>query len=540
MSLNTQQPPRVYTLFPNGQFDAQRVLRHSTADTLHSLQNKEVCGIIHDLHRRMNNGEDTQVEIDRYLLYVHLEISGCALLKTVPWQNFILSAAHVPCMRHMPDIGKEIRDMLMFMPTQTSIHRVLQYSMPYIKHNRLNFPCFEDITAPDLTNMIRVVMACCLGVLRAHTKRPVFELRVKLYSFFHELLARGSSADHYVFCVSNLCLLRVAMIEYFIIFMHKYMPAEKQVLCQRFELNNTTDALFHSFCIIFDVFRQTALQVTELDFANINARAHIAIEKCNRVTKGKNRPSTCLLQQKTIVNTPQTLHLAMNTAVFAHPLYAQVQSEIRAHTWADIHHVQNIQGVIEVKSLPLNLLRMQARHVAKMCSTNSTCIQQGMFLFVCLRCACNSVKFVLNKKMRIMSDGQCCCPECDDSTHVVRICTLGRIVKVRSLFFYYCSFCCSTHEWNANGHEFSSCDRVLSHTATGKVRTCCMCARSTSITPWSVLDDGVGVIRDLFLCPKHRPLAHQQKSVYNIQSLRLAVLHKMNRYKVSALEIKNL
>jgi len=326
-------------------------------------------------------------------------------------------------------------------------------------------PSFEDITAPDLTNMIRVVMACCLGVLCAHTKRPVFELRVKLYSFFHELLARGSSADHYVFCVSNLCLLRVAMIEYFIIFMHKYMPAEKQVTCQRFELNNTTGALFHSFCTIFDVFWQTALQVTEIDFANINDRAHIAIEKCNRVTKGKNRPSNGNLQQQAVAHSPETLCLAINTAIFAHPLYAQIQPEIRAHSWADIHSVKQIQGVIEVKSLPTNLLRIQARHLAQTCRVNSTCISQGTFLFVCLRCACNAVKFVLNKKMRIMSDGECCCPDCDDSTNVLRICTLGRIVKVRSQFFYYCCFCCCTHEWSANGHEFSSCERVASPAA---------------------------------------------------------------------------
>jgi len=516
------------------------VVRQNTADILHSLENKEVCAIIQDLHRRMNNGEDTQVQIDRYLLYVHLEITGCPLLKLLPWKNFILSTEHVPGLQHMPDIGKEIREMLMFMPTNTSIHRVLQYSMPYIKHNRLNFPLFQDITAPDLTNMIRVVMACCLGVLRAQTKRPVFELRVKLYSFFHELLSRGSSADHYVFCVANLCLLRVAMIEYFIIFMHKFMPAEKEVLCQRFELNNTTDALFHSFCVIFDVFRQTALQVTELDFVNINARAHIAIEKCNRVTKGKNRPSNGNMQQKAIPCSNATLSLAIHTAVFAHPLYAQVQPELRALTWADIHNVQSIQGVVEVKSLPNNLLRMQARHLARTCTVNSTCVMQGTFLFVCLRCACNAAKFVLSKKMRIMSDGQCFCPDCDDSTNVVRICTLGRIVKVRTQFFYYCNFCCCTHEWSANGHEFSFCERTAPHTKAVVLQTCCMCARSTSLTPWSVLDDGVGVIRDLLLCPKHRPLAHQQNSIYNIQSLRLAVLHKMNRYKTSALEIKNL
>ena len=254
MSLTTQVPSRVHTLFPNGVFDAKRVVRHSTADVLATLGNEEVRAIVVDLHRRMNLGEDQQVEIDRHMLYMHLEVSASPLLAKLPWQKFVLRAEDVPGLPHMPDIGREIREMLLFMRTKSSMHKVLQYSMPYIKHNRLNFPAFADICAQDLTHMIRVVMACCLGVLRANTKRPVFELRVRLYSFFHELLARGSSADHYCFCVANLCLLRVAMIEFFIIFMHKYMPAEKLVLCERFQLNNTTDALFHSFCIIFDMF----------------------------------------------------------------------------------------------------------------------------------------------------------------------------------------------------------------------------------------------------------------------------------------------
>jgi hypothetical protein len=69
---------------------------------------------------------------------------------------------------------------------------------------------------------------------------------------------------------------------------------------------------------------------------------------------------------------------------------------------------------------------------------------------------------------------------------------------------------------------------------------CCLCTRNTSLSPWEVLDDVLGMKRDLMLCPKHRPLAHQQSSVYNVQTLRLAVLHKLNRYRTSALEITNL
>jgi len=540
VSPTTQPAPRAHTLFPDGEFDARRVVGHGAADVLATLRNGEVRAIVTELHRRMNLGEDTQVEIDRYMLYIHLETRASPLLAQLPWQSFVLCAAHVPGLRHMPDIGHEIREMLLFMPTKSSMHRVLQYSMPYIKHNRLNFPAFADIGAQDLTHMIRVVMACCLGVLRANTKRPVFELRVRLYGFFHELLARGSSADHYSFCVANLCLLRVAMIEFFIIFMHKYMPAEKLVLCKRFELNNTSDALFHSFCIIFDMFRQTALQVRELDFANINARAHIAIEKCNRVTKGKNRPNHPGPSHSAVPCSAHTLRLAMTSARFAHHSYAALQPSLRLQSCSDMLAVQRIHQVVSVQALPANLMRMQARHLAEVCRVNSNCISQGTLLFVCLRCACSTAKFVLNKKMRVMSNGQCFCTECDSSDHMLRICTLGRIVHLRSQSFYFCRFCCSTHEWAANGHEFSHCARTPGASKTAAPASCCICARGTSLTTCSVLDDKLGLLRDLHLCPKHKPLAHQQNAVYNIQTLRAAVLHKLNRYRVSALEITQL
>ena len=161
-------------------------------------------------------------------------------------------------------------------------------------------------------------------------------------------------------------------------------------------------------------------------------------------------------------------------------------------------------------------------------------------LFVSLRCACASNKFVLNKKMRIMSNGRCFCSECDNDQCVLRVCTLGRIVKVHSQFFYFCCFCCSTHEWTSLGHEFNNCSRALCEVPTASPPRCCLCVHGTSLSPWQVLDDSLGVLRDVLLCPKHRPLAHQQSSVYNVQTLRLALLHKLNHYCVSALEIHQL
>jgi len=235
-----------------------------------------------------------------------------------------------------------------------------------------------------------------------------------------------------------------------------------------------------------------------------------------------------------------TLQLAMRSARFAHPGYAALQPLMRPESWADILAVQRIHEVVGVRALPANLMRLQARHLAEVCRVNSNGISQSTLLFVCLKCACGQAKFALNKKMRVMSDGQCFCTHCDSSEHMLRVCTLGRIVQVRAQSFYFCRFCCSTHEWGANGHEFTHCARTPGAGAPAAPAKCCVCARGSSLTAWSVLDDGLGVQRELHLCPKHKPLAHQQDAVYNIQTLRAAVLHKLNRYRVSALEITQL
>ena len=68
MSPTTQPAPRAHTLFPDGEFDARRVVGHDAADVMATLRNGEVRAIVAELHRRMNLGEDTQVEIDRYML----------------------------------------------------------------------------------------------------------------------------------------------------------------------------------------------------------------------------------------------------------------------------------------------------------------------------------------------------------------------------------------------------------------------------------------------------------------------------------------
>jgi hypothetical protein len=102
-------------------------------------------------------------------------------------------------------------------------------------------------------------------------------------------------------------------------------------------LSNDIDELSHSFCLIFDKFRQTSMQVTDLNFPNINARAHIAIEKCNRVTKGKNRPMRAASTGQKLALADDVLLAALRAPLFAHPAYAAGLAAFAGRPWAHLY-----------------------------------------------------------------------------------------------------------------------------------------------------------------------------------------------------------
>jgi len=210
------------------------------------------------------------------------------------------------------------------------------------------------------------------------------------------------------------------------------MPSEKSVICSIFQLSNDIDELSHSFCLIFDIFRQTSMQVVDLDFVNMNARAHIAIEKCNRLIKGKNRPFRTSDPGARVGYDDSLLRTTMVAPVFAHPAYATSLACFRDSGWQHLLQVRAVHGLVRVWELPANLVAIQARCILEMLQTNSNNIVYSTLLYVCLRCVSRSVKFVINKKMRVMSDESCYCSQCNCISFVIPVSVLGRVVYLGS------------------------------------------------------------------------------------------------------------
>lgn len=542
MSPTTLGPkPAHGVLFSGTKFDLVRVVGREMANSNLAIANPEVAGIVQQLHAQLKAGDKTQTQIDRYIPYIHMSWDRLAILDLLPWRYFVLREEDVCSVRDLVDIGFEVRAMLMKSGKMSIMHKLIQYSMPYIKHNRLNFPAYADVTAIELVQMLRITMASCLGLMRENTKRPIFVLRVKIVAFFSKLIASGNSMDHYIFCSSFLSLLRIAIIEYFMVFLQRFLPAEKQMLCVRFQLDNNVDEMFRSFFAIIDVFRQSVMQTPVLDFALINTRAHVAIEKCNRITKGKTRQE----KQASLCNTAniptEDIITAMATPRFAHVVYARAVTGTAHLTWQTLENVERIHDTIDVTVLPQNIAKQQAEQVLRTFNTNSSSLYNCLWLNVCVRCICDSAKFTLNSKMRIMSSGRSFCSVCRNDSFVIPISSLGKIIKILSVRFYYCVFCTCIHEWKATGYEFMACpfsSRDI-HAPLG-CKTCLLCKRSTGLSKLSVLDDSLGVMQSITLCAKHRPLSFQESSIYNLFSLRKAIIHKLNRYRVSGLPVTTL
>ena len=527
-------------LFAN-KFDLAQVVGLDMATSNQGVQNPEVAEIIRQLHEAMKAGDKTQGQIDRYIPYIHLSWTRAPMLARLPWRSFVLRECDVCTVAHLVDIGAEVRAMLMKSGKMSIMHKLIQYSMPYIKHNRLNFPSYSDVTAVELVHMLRITMASCLGIMREHTKRPIFTLRVKLVAFFTNLIANGNSMDHYVFCSSFLSLLRIAIIEYFMVFLQQYLPAEKQMLCMRFQLENNVDEMFRSFFAIIDVFRQSTLQTPELDFVYINTRAHVAIEKCNRITKGKTRQEKPTTTCSTADIPCTDISLAMRCPRFAHVAYVRAVYSMQEHSWQTVQNIQRVHHLINVTVLPRNIVQQQAEYVLRTFHSNSSSLYNCLWLNICLRCVCDNAKFTRNSKMRIMSSGESFCSVCRNNTFVIPISVLGKIIEIQGVRYYYCVFCTCIHEWKATGYEFMACSTQRELAVAGSFgKNCQVCSRSTGVSRLRVLDDKLGVMQTVALCVRHRPLAFQEASVYNLYSLRGAIIYKLNRYRVSSVPVTTL
>jgi len=495
-----------------------------------NISDPEVASVVCGLHDQMNMGIDCQQEIDRYLLYAYMSASKCSLLLLAPRETFILAQGDVLACHHMYDIGQYVRKTMLGVNSNELMLRMIQYSMPYVKHNRLNFPHMSDLNTGDLMHLLNIVLGCCLGIFRKRSKRPLWALRVKLYAFFHRLVSMGNDADFYLFCQANLNVMRLSIIEYFVFFVESCMPVEKQVLCYVFGLEDDIDDIFRQFSAIIDNFRFMALQKETMNWEDINSSAQVGIEKCNRVAKGKVHAQNHHPDNTKLGTDKQLVLDALASPRFSHPSYAFIVPQLRSFGSHRLANIKTIQEHADVYTLPVNITRMQAVAVQRGLLSDSNATLNCLDMHMCFRCSLEDSDPTISSKIRSSGSHVVFCEKCHSSEFMVAVCMLGRILRLRKKRFYFCVTCMHVHEWKSTGHEFNRCCMQQSTVFAVKCRSCALCERTTSLSSIDVLDDLLGVRHHITLCGRHFPLQFQLPLIYNIPSLVHAIKSKLNRY----------
>ena len=199
-------------LFPDGLI---------TQDVLNGLVEKHQYPIhakvalhIEELLQQERSGMDVDVALDIQLTISLLppRFQKLLLRKITILPEYMLNSAA------LDDIGYIIRDIMVEKNNNDVLFKLYQYTMPFIKHNRLNFPPRRYVSKSVLKHLIQIVAFSCLGLHVHQSKKPVWNVRRKLFIFFTNLMLKGSLSDLYIFCHHHNYLVRLALIENFVHF----------------------------------------------------------------------------------------------------------------------------------------------------------------------------------------------------------------------------------------------------------------------------------------------------------------------------------
>jgi hypothetical protein len=478
-----------------------------------------VASCIEQLMKQQKHGADVQVQLDTQLFISLLPIGMQPLfldkIKVLP--------AHLLHPEQVDDIGYIVRDMLLNKQKHSVLGKIYQYTMPFIKHNRLNFPPMRYMSKSVLMHMLQTVSLACLGLYRPGAKKPTWNIRRQLFVFFSNLTTRGSLRDVFLFCQTHTYLLRLALMEHFMHYTKTKMMHEMQLLEQSSVQRYDFARLQRMVEYIADNFRMTSMQNETLDWALVESKAQVCVERCNRSCKTHPppliAPRKCLAESidvgtfRHVLRLPSLLALDLAQSCHAHDML------LTAARWS-------VGKALRKFALPLLFQHEQFRHVQKMSLEvhNRTIVSRSL-LYVCMRC--NLQHPEARTDMRLHYPQLPICTHCNSNAYVCVANTLGHLVRVYHNYYYFCVACNKVHVWQASGSELFACaeSRATQRTEAAQRRHCAVCVRTMCLLPVTVFDKKLGVMQSLFLCSKHCPSAAQMQYVYDLASLRRLVTH---------------
>ncbi len=466
----------------------------------------------------INHHTATQTDLDRYVFAYVCSCTNHPFLETCTWKQLVLDASDVLDMRRSVDIGYCIRDIILKNSEQDVVTKVIQSSLPYLKHNRLNFPAFNVCTHSGMQDITRIVFGCCLGMFDANGKKPPWSTRVYLIICMHELLSRGSKHDLYLFCTTHMALVRIAAIECFITFLGTNMPTELEHIPTLFSLDsNSTSMHFSELQHVCNNFRTVSFDRAEINLSDLNAKAVLMLERCNRICSHKIRSLARPVDTRIDMSLlSKAMHSPLSSDIISQIIHPELD-------FAQLTVMKNVQNLIRRQPVVLELQNLQMQSLDHMLSENTVMGLKSLYCYVCFGCI-DSFK-QLDSKMRVHGASVIHCQNCNSDKHIIRINCFRCIVSIKDSKYFWCPHCRVVHKWPASGYEMHKCD--LRNNVDVRTKLCCIvCRRNTSIETFTLLDRKLCIMQTINVCFKHRPWPHQIPYIYDISSFAEAVRAK--------------
>ena len=493
----------------------------------------ELGATVRGLLERFSMGESVARQFDRFWYVLVLLASRHRLIDQVSWRFFVIHPDDVFGTNALRDIGADVRNVLTNAPGRRREYMcdLVEYAIPYIKHNRLVFPPLDAMTDGVVRDLVRIMMATCLGVYPHARRTPLWSTRLQILWEAHSMLHTNDVSAMHAFCEAQQPLMRISFIEYFVFFTRTNMPAELETMRAAYESRDTIDVIYDNLAFVFDSFRQTAL-ADSLDWSRLGDACGAAMERCSRVHKGRASAQTFRERRRA----PRTrfsddeVRLALRLPRFRSIFYAMHMGGCySAIAPGVLERVMAVHNIVVVYRLPTNITREQCAVFSDFVRDKGITSMFPIMQYVCVRCRSARSQ----ARMRLSSSGVVCCDECRSSDFVLPVNSIGRLVRVEGTLYYMCSFCLNLHVWKSTGTEFTRCEFSCAPAPPPRPLACRLCARA-HVECFRVLDDRLGVFASIPLCRFHTPFEQAHSTIHNIDALNAAIRFKVDSKRGAA------
>lgn len=450
--------------------------------TIFCAYNEQIESLLTALHEKQRAGDKhVQREIDRYLVCCNRQA----------FQHLLLSRHLVPHYDNLPDIYKYAIGILdSSMDSDAALQQVLLLLRQCIPLRRRTKRAQREVQWKTdswfaMQTLIRCIQGTLLGLYPTSTQTVAFEIRMVIFQFIRTILVLDFK--YLQLAMQKLqYVIKICVMEHLCSAISDYYPGIAHTLNKS---GQKVEHFCYSVSTICDIFRaeiNSMFCVFEKQWKHsdiysdkeklrgliwiqmlpsLERLAHSYFERCTRAYRGiiiGNSLSVKSIDivKKALASDPQMFHTMKY-------LFDEVFVSCNQHIFELIHSEKlrqshcidfawHLTRVVNVKSLPLCIVKYQLEALSKRYTGDLFCIQRCRTLHICFMCAIKRGSASGMKLRHDCQNGNLTCMYCETSLTVFNIDMLGKLVTIGNDILLLSCCCGQLIRYSGSGSEFKT------------------------------------------------------------------------------------